>query len=145
MWEKLRWSWSSMTSRIRNGNAHLLSLLLLHFAFILLHWTPAFFPWQQCDHSRWPRVGCILHPTLKRFPPWPQRQKSWGRNLLFLLRSDVHSQTNQLGWTRYLCGGLCRTTGSASTITVCGRSSWGQCLDGPVAFLNCNTAKCKWH
>lgn len=92
----------------------------LHFAFILLHWNPAFFLWQQHDHCQWPAPH--LTPSTQ-IPSLAWNAKNFREETMFQLRSDAHSRLNQVGYMGLL---VYVKPCSASTAVMCERRGWGQ-------------------
>ena len=123
---------------------HLLSLLLLHFAFILLQWSPAFF----LVAATWPlMVAQLLYLTsnTQRFPLAPNAEMPGKKlNIPAKIRCPSPDQPTWLGQVGYVGLLVCVKLSSASPIAICERRGWGQCLgvgDSPVDFLNSNLAK----
>lgn len=138
-----RWLLESGTEML-----HLLFLLLLHFAFILSHWSPVF----SYDSNMTTDDGPLWHLNIQHseIPSLAPNAKIPGKrhNAPAKIRCPSPSQPTWLGQVG--CMGLlvCVKPCSASTIAICERRAWARCLGvghSPVDFLNSNLAKSVWH
>lgn len=147
-WEKLGWSWSSLTIRIRNQDA----FSRLCFSCISPSFSHTGVQLSSSDSSMTTDSGPVWHLTFQHsdIPSLAPNAQIPGKKLHITdeIRCPSPGQLPWLGQVR--CVGLlvCVNSCSASTIAISERRGWGQCLgveDSPIDFFSGNLAKSKWH